>query len=106
MEQILLEAISRHMSEREVIQDRQHGFTKEKLCLTNLVAFYDRVTPSVGKVRATDVICLDFCKAFDTVFHNILGPKWRGMCLMDGHIQRATVNGPTSKWKPVMSGVH
>lgn len=62
----------RYMEDRKANQDSQPSFTRGKCFLSNLVAFHDEVIMSVDKGWPTDVIYLDFYKAFDTVSYKIL----------------------------------
>jgi len=39
MEQLILEVVIKQVEEKKVIRSSQHGFTKGKSCLTNLIAF-------------------------------------------------------------------
>ncbi|GAB0190192.1 mitochondrial enolase superfamily member 1 [Grus japonensis] len=116
MEQILMETMLRHMENNEVIGDSQHGFTKGKSCLMDLMALYNEVTVLVDKGRATDVIYLNLCKAFHIVLHDILVSKfekhrfdrWTTQWIriwLNGCTQRVAVSSLMSKRKSVMSGI-
>ncbi|CAM5142135.1 unnamed protein product [Natator depressus] len=116
MEHVLKESILKHLEERKVIRNIQHGFTKGKSCLTNLIAFYDKITGSVDEGKAVDMLFLDFSKAFDTVSHSILASKIKKYGLdewtirwieswLDCQAQWVVINGSMSSWQPVSSGV-
>ena len=111
MEQLVLDAISRELGVKQVIRSTQHGFTKGRSCLTNLVAFYEDVTGWVDRGRVADVVYLDFRKAFDIVPHDILITKlrkhgidectvnWVKNCLT-GRVQRVVVGGAERGFDP------
>ncbi|KAJ7411467.1 hypothetical protein BTVI_50167 [Pitangus sulphuratus] len=67
MESLILEGISIHMDDKTVIRSSQHGFTKGKSYLTNLIAFYDETATWMDEQTAMDVVYLDFSKAFDMI---------------------------------------
>ena len=61
-----------HLNTHTLLLKSQHGFTKEKSCLTNLLSFLEDVTKAIDEGKPLDVIYLDFSKAFDKVPHKRL----------------------------------
>ena len=66
MEQLMLGAVSRHIKDKRVMSGSQHGFTKGKSCLTNLIAFYEEITRWIDDGKAVDVFYLNFSRASDS----------------------------------------
>ncbi|KAK4807096.1 hypothetical protein QYF61_018437 [Mycteria americana] len=102
MEKIILGVIEKHLKDNAVIGQSQHGFTRGKSCLTNLISFYDKVTRLVDEGKAVDVgILLDKMSSIQ-LGKSII--RWVNNRLK-GRAQRVLVNGVTSGWQPVTSGV-
>ena len=52
VEKLILDVISKQVEAKKVIRSIQHGFTKGKSCLTNLIAFCDNMTGWVDEGKA------------------------------------------------------
>src|SRR5215469_16701143 len=68
-EAILTNRLGAHLEERNLLNSSQHGFRRNRSCLTNLLEFFYVVVNAVDICKAYDVMYLDFQKAFDTVPH-------------------------------------
>ena len=116
LKSILKDDIMDHLSRNKLIKSSQHGFMKGKSCATNLLEFLDKLTEATDKMTPTDVVYLDFAKAFDKVpterllrkveAHGIGGKvgSWIRDWLTDRK-KRVSVNGKLSDWRTVLSGV-
>ena len=67
MEKLITKELVEHLKINKLINESQHGFLKNKLCLTNLLEFTENVSKCLDEGTPVDVIYLDFKKAFDKV---------------------------------------
>ena len=59
----------KYLDERELLSNDQHGFRAERSCVTQLLEIVEIWTSMLDEGDATDVVYLDFRKAFDSVPH-------------------------------------
>ena len=67
IEHILASNITKHLGEQDLMYDLQHGFREKRSCETQLVMLIEDLARNASK--QTDLILLDFSKAFDKVNH-------------------------------------
>ena len=105
-----------HLDEYQVLSDRQHAFRKRHSCETQLTTVLNDfwVKSWTKEDRLTHLFWTE--KAFDTPPHELLKSELFGYGIggktlrwIDSFLcyrtQRAVVNGETSEWVPVLSGV-
>jgi len=74
-ETLVRDQVIEFLESNQLIKDSQHGFTKPRLCLTNLLTFLNKLLHSVNEEYPVDVVFLDLAKAFDKVPHHRLLEK-------------------------------
>ena len=111
----------KHLALDSILADCQHGFRSQRSCATQLVQFvHDIISNLDGAVnrghKQTDLIIMDFAKAFDKVPHRRLlhkleyygfrgsTHKWINLWL-SGRTQQVVLDGQASDPVPVLSGV-
>ena len=115
-ERIIRNHIVSHLENNNLICCNQHGFRKHRSCLTQLLHHIDVILKNFLNNQDTDVIYLDFAKAFDKVDHEILLKKLftygiRGKlltwlkCYLENREQTVVINGKHSFPAVVESGV-
>ncbi|MEW8547660.1 MAG: reverse transcriptase family protein [Candidatus Thiodiazotropha sp.] len=116
MEHIIYSQIMKHLDTHNILVDFQHGFRANHSCETQLLNTVEDLSRRLDKRKTTDLLILDFSKAFDTVPHRRLlhklqhygvtgkNNKWIESWLCHRQ-QRVVLDGSASTDSPVLSGV-
>ena len=116
LESLIKDEIMKHLVASELLTTAQHGFVPRKACVTNLLETIDYLTNSMNEKIPSDVIFLDYEKAFDRVSHGLLLVKLRACGIAEllvrwidsflhGRKQRVVMGEEVSEWRSVTSGV-
>ncbi|CAB3990480.1 RNA-directed DNA polymerase from mobile element jockey-like, partial [Paramuricea clavata] len=108
--------VSKHLAYHDILINEQHGFRKLFSCETQLITAINDWAKSINQKKQTDVILLDFSKAFDSVPHLRLMSKLdhygiRGLsanwikAFLSNRSQVVSVNGYHPHPQTVISGV-
>ncbi|KAL5262155.1 hypothetical protein ACHWQZ_G007751 [Mnemiopsis leidyi] len=115
-ERVIRKNLVEYLEINNLFSSKQHGFRKGRSCLTQLLQHMDYLLENFLDNSETDVIYLDYAKAFDKVDHSILLEKIKAYGIdgklfewikqfLCGRSQTVVVDGKKSISMPVISGV-
>ena len=116
MEHIIYHSIIPHLNSFNVLIENQHGFRSQHSYVTQLISLLEDLSYSMDHHQQTDVILLDFAKAFDNVPHQRLLVKLRHYGITNSichwistwltqRSQQVVLDGASSESVSVQSGV-
>ena len=116
LEHIMASHLVKHFDKHDLLYDLQHSFREKGSCDTQLTVLFEDLLRNTSAGKQTDLILLDFLKAFDKVNHSKLIWKLhqygiRGNALswirafLDNRSQTVVIEGEESGSVPVSSGV-
>ena len=116
LEHIMASNMVKHLNKHDLLYDLQHGFREKRSCETQLTMLFEDLARNASAGKQTDLILLDFSKAFDKVNHSKLLWKLhqygiRGNALswirafLGNRSQTVVLEGEESGSVPVTSGV-
>ena len=77
MEHIIYHSIMDYLNQNNILIENQLGFRSNHPCVTQLITLTEDISFALDHHKQTDIILLDFSKAFDTVPHQQLLTKLR-----------------------------
>ena len=70
LEHILYHSIMEHLTNYQILSDKQYGFRPNHSCETQLLNIVEEIQLALDHHLSVDLVFIDFCKAFDTISHH------------------------------------
>ena len=99
--------MKKHFNQNNILYDLQHGFREKRSCETQLIQLVEDLARNITSGKQTDLILLDFSKAFGKVNHlkllyklQVHGVQGKTLGWIEsflvGRIQRVVIDGEAS----------
>ena len=69
MEHTIASNLTKHLNKHNILYDLQHGLRQKRSCETQLIQLVEDLGRQLIQAKQTDLVLLDFSKAFDKINH-------------------------------------